>query len=56
MNTISAVSTNNKFFNVDYLLSKVPYDDNILQYYDNVTYNIRFYMLNKVYQNKLKRR
>lgn len=55
MNTISAVSTNNKFFNVDYLLSKVPYDDNILQYYDNVTYNIRFYMLNKVYQNKLSR-
>ena len=55
MQTISSVSTNNKFFDVNYLLSKVPYDNNILEYYDNVTYNIRFYMLNKVYQNKLSR-
>lgn len=38
---------------LDYLLSKVPYMSNILEYYDNVTYNIRFYMLNEVYQNKL---
>lgn len=27
------------------LLSKVPNTDNVLQYYDNMTYNIRFYML-----------
>ena len=39
--------------NVDSLLQMVPYEDNVLQYYDNVTYNIRFYMLNHTYQKKL---
>lgn len=38
---------------VDSLLKQVPYIPNILEYYDNVTYNIRFYMLNHVYQKKL---
>lgn len=38
---------------VDYWLKKVSYVPNILEYYDNVTYNIRFYMINHVYQKKL---
>lgn len=38
---------------VEYWLKKVPYIPNILEYYDNVTYNIRFYMINHVYQKKL---
>ena len=42
-----------KLNNLDYLLSKVPYESNILEYYDNITYNIRFYMLNQTYQIKL---
>lgn len=38
---------------VEYWLKKVPYIPNILEYYDNVTYNIRFYMINHVYQKKI---
>ena len=34
-------------------LSKINYEPNILEYYDNVTYNIRFYMINHTYQTKL---
>ena len=34
-------------------LKKINYEPNILEYYDNVTYNIRFYMINHLYQNKL---
>jgi len=39
--------------NFDELLeiAKSNYEDNILQYYDNVTYNIRFYLLNAKFQN-----
>lgn len=35
------------------LLSTVKNADNILQYYDNVTYNIRFYMINEYAQEIL---
>lgn len=35
------------------ILSLNYYEDNILQYYDNVTYNIRFYMLNHSFQKRL---
>lgn len=49
------VTVENKYFDLNYLLSRVPYDNNVLEYYDNVTYNIRFYMLNRAYQNKLSR-
>ena len=34
-------------------LAKINYEPNILEYYDNVTYNIRFYMINHTYQTKL---
>ena len=39
--------------NINNLLKNNVYMDNILQYYDNVTYNIRFYMLNRLYQEKI---
>lgn len=38
---------------VDSLLKSINYAPNILEYYDNVTYNVRFYMLTHDYQQKL---
>lgn len=38
------------------ILALNRYDSNILQYYDNVTYNIRFYMYNHRFQKSLSER
>ena len=43
--------TSNNFEELLQLLQNY-YEPNILEYYDNVTYNIRFYMLNSLFQSR----
>lgn len=55
MNSINVISNAKQKFNK--LLLDIPNADNILQYYDNMTYNIRFYMISnssQIFLSKLR--